>query len=162
MYNALVRGGGPLLLRGIEDHMFMRMGHENIRSSRPLWCNVTGNNVVDVLSHVQGDHLDVRSCIVSTLFSGGIVLVVGAGELRHLRGLTGAGMVGRPVRAKDASPTNEIKWLTSETGSQWATYDRWVLTTPWGTAPHDLSVVGRVNLQRLRAWCDCKHAARRL
>ena len=33
-------------------------------------------------------------------------------------------------------------------------YAEYVLTTPYGTAEHNTSVVGRVNLKRLRRWVD--------
>jgi hypothetical protein len=145
-----------------EDQLFMKMGYDNRRSLKPLWCNVTGN-VMDVLSHARGECLDVHSCIAATLVSGGTVLVVGAGELRHLRGLPGAEIIGRPIFARNSWTQAMNKWFpaTPEHQASWFRYDQWVLTTPWGTAPHDESVVGRVNLMRLREWLDCKHATRR-
>ena len=119
----------------------------------PLVCNVSGPGTIDVLTHVRNtrlceQQLDVQSVILATLAAGGNVLTLGSGDLRFIRTLEHAMWFnpGRPIR----QPGNVGTYGKRRMGG----YFDFVCTTPMGTADHDESVVGRVNLKRVRRWCD--------
>ena len=119
----------------------------------PLVCNVSGPGTIDVLTHVRNtrlceQQLDVQSVILATLAAGGSVLTLGSGDLRFIRTLEHAMWFnpGRPIR----QPGNVGTYGKRDMGS----YFDSVCTTPMGTADHDESVVGRINLKRVRRWCD--------
>ena len=141
-------------------HLSMRMGAKMTESNSPLVCNLSGPGTLDVLTHVVNtehseQQLDVQSVILRTLApsrqgTAGKVLVIGAGDLRFLRTLGHAVPLdsGRPVRQPGHSGVYG-KHFKGHRG-----YFDYVLTRPFGTADPDESVVGRVNLQRLRRWCE--------
>ena len=125
----------------------------SIVDTRPLVCNVSGPGTIDVLTHVRNtrfceQQLDVQSVILATLAAGGSVLTLGSGELSFIRTLEHARWFnpGRPIR----QPGNVGTYGKRRMGG----YFDFVCTTPMGTADHDESVVGRVNLKRVRRWCD--------
>ena len=125
----------------------------SIVDTRPLVCNVSGPGTIDVLTHVRNtrlceQQLDVQSVILATLAAGGSVLTLGSGELRLIRTLEHAMWFnpGRPIR----QPGNVGTYGKRHMGG----YFDSVCTTPMGTADHDESVVGRINLKRVRRWCD--------
>ena len=130
----------------------MRMGSKMTDSSAPLVCNVSGPGTLDALTHVRTtpsleQQLDVQSAIMTTLWAGGSVLVLGCGEMRFLRTLDALTHVtGRPIRQPGYSGAYGKYNL--------GPYFDFVLTQPVGTADQDESVVGRVNLKRLRQWVD--------
>ena len=141
-------------------HVGMRMGAQLTASTAPLVCNVSGPGALDVLSHVRNtargeQQLDVQSAILSTLAprepgAEGKVLVLGAGDLRFLRTLGHAAPLdsGRPVRQP-----GHVGVYGKDFNAHKRYFD-YCLTEPIGTADQDESVVGRVNLKRVRRWCD--------
>ena len=130
----------------------MRMGSKMTDSFAPLVCNVSGPGTLDALTHVRTtpsleQQLDVQSAIMTTLWAGGSVLVLGCGAMRFLRTLDALTHVtGRPIRQPGYSGAYGKYNL--------GPYFDFVLTQPVGTADQDESVVGRVNLKRLRQWVD--------
>ena len=138
-------------------HLSMRMGARMTESNSPLVCNVSGPGTLDVLTHVVNtkyseQQLDVQSVILRTLApsqhgTAGKVLVIGAGDLRFLRTLGHAVPLDsrRPVRQPGHSGVYG-KHFQRQKG-----YSDYLLTSPIGTTD-PASVVGRVNLQRLRRW----------
>ena len=134
-------------------NLCMRMGMDLTTSSYPLVCNVSGPGTTDVLTHVRTtslceQQLDAHSVILATLEAGGSVLTLGSGELRFIRALEHAARFtpGQPIRQPGRVGTYGKRGMGG--------YFTSVCTTPTGTADHDESVVGRVNLKRVRRWCD--------
>ena len=131
----------------------MFMGSQMSASTSPLVCNVSGPGTIDALSHVRStasceQQLDVQSAILATLRAGGSVLVLGAGDLRFIRTLQHAAVldIGRPIR--------QPSFVGAFGKKGFGGYFDYVLTQPLGTAQPDESTVGRVNLKRVRRWCD--------
>ena len=135
----------------------MRMGPDLNPSTYPLVCNVSGPGTTDVLTHVRTTRccekqLDAHSVILATLAAGGSVLTLGSGELRFIRALEHAVPLtpGQPIRQPGHVGSYRKRGM-----------DGWfksVCTRPTGTADHDDSVVGRVNLKRVRQWCDVRYS----
>ena len=132
----------------------MFMGSQMSASTSPLVCNVSGPGTIDALSHVRStvsceQQLDVQSAILATLRAGGSVLVLGAGDMRFTRTLQHAAVLdtGRPIR--------QPSFVGAFGKKGFGGYFDYVLTQPpLGTADQDESTVGRVNLKRVRRWCD--------
>ena len=136
--------------------------HGNLRSTpEPCVVNVTGPGVKAAHTHMvttplEEIQIDVQSMILSTLGNGGSVLVLGAGEMRllatlaHAKPLEGGMPIIKPTYRFDTSVTKHVRGAKR-------TYSNFCLTTGHadGTAEHDEFVVGRVNLNRMKLWCDC-------
>ena len=145
-------------------HVTRKMGSELRPSKNPIMAAVTGPGSTVANTHVrttvhQERQLDVQSMILTTLYANRRVLIIGAGEMRLLPTLSASFPVpgGKPVVMPDI-PRNCC--ITKRMRGQKRPYFDYVLTVGHssGTAPHDDSVVGRVNLRRLRLWTDCKDA----
>ena len=126
----------------------------SILNTWPLVCNVSGPGTIDVLTHVRNtrlceQQLDVQSVILATLAAGGSVLTLGSGDLRFIRTLEHAMQWDNPGR-----PIKQPGYVGTYGKRAMGVYLTSVCTTPTGTAEHDESVVGRVNLKRVRRWCD--------
>ena len=153
MYNPL----GP-------RHLTQKMGHELVPSGNPMMAAVTGPGSEVASTHLretfhQERQLDVQSMILTTLNANRRVLIVGAGEMRLLPTLSHS--YPRPGGMPVVTPDIPRKFcIAKKIGGKKRSYFEYVLTEGHsnGTAPHDDSVVGRVNLKRLRLWTDCRYA----
>ena len=140
--------------------MHQLMGGQLRRSQEPLVVNVTGPGVKAAHTHMVTTHseeiqIDVQSMILSTLGHGGSVLVLGAGQMRLLATLASSAPLegGMPIIKPKYGLTTSV---TKHVEGAKRTYFSFCLTKGHadGTAEHDEDVVGRVNLKRLKLWCD--------
>ena len=150
-----------------DRHAHQQMGGNMRRTREPLLVNVTGPGAKAALTHMvttsSGEvQIDVQSMILSTLGNGGSVLVLGAGQMRllatlaHAVPLEGGMPIIKPTYERTTSVTKYVQGAKR-------TYYSFCLTKGHadGTAEHDEEVVGRVNLKRLKLWCDCTVAGTR-
>ena len=144
-----------------ERRLQQLMGGNLRPSGEPLMVNITGPGVKAAHTHMvttqsEEIQIDVQSMMLTTLQAGGSVLVLGAGQMRLLRTLAHSAPLegGMPIIKPTYGPITSV---TKHVTGRKRTYFGFCLTTGHadGTAEHDEDVVGRVNLKRLKLWCDC-------